>query len=109
MSKPSPTGRLVESQPEIQDFPFKHRLRPSEAISEVAEINPGAWERLERRAAALGSNEFFSITTLRPSQGKSWVIPALIKAREAYLAEQRRVAHFGIKQAIAAYLKTFKR
>lgn len=93
-------------------------------LDETANIKPEQWERLKAIAAAhpfqtlreafaqrggLAADELILLTPPRPSQGKSNLVAHFLKLREEHLAEQRRIARFGIQTAVAAFIASFKR
>jgi len=93
-------------------------------LDETANIKPEQWERLKAIAKAnpfqtlqsvfikrggLKADELFLIAPPRQSQGKSNLVAHFLKLREEHLAEQRRIARFGIQTAVAAFIASFKR
>jgi hypothetical protein len=81
MSKPSPTGRLSESKPELQELPSTPYRRKFALVSAL----------------------------LTRPEGKSWLVQRLYAERLRLLAEQRQLGQLAIKKAIAAFLASFKR
>ncbi|UNA00829.1 hypothetical protein ZHS_73 [Edwardsiella phage vB_EpM_ZHS] len=118
MSKPSPTGRLSESQPEFQDVPHPFEVeddplpRGGAALSEFAHFSPGLWERLERSSVGFKRGEVALIVAPRLGLDKSRMIQQLFQAREVYLGEQRELGQLGqlaIRKAITAFFASLKR
>lgn len=106
----SPTGRIIDRQPEPQEFPREAMPRGGEMLQEFAHFSPGMWESLERRAAGFKKGELAIFSSMSGrAYGKSWFGKRIYEERQKVLSEQRQLGHLAIKKAIAAFLASFKR